>query len=57
VTKEEWWQTLTKLEKAIIRESPAIYGEVWETFGPFTVSRETYEGYTVTDYQPHRVEK
>ena len=42
--KQEWWAGLTPLEKALVREAPQFCGEVWDAFGPFDVSRESYEG-------------
>jgi len=53
MTKQEWWDDLTPIQKAIVGENREFCKEVWETFGAFSVSRETYEGYTVQDYEPH----
>ena len=55
--KQKWWSTLTADQKAEIKSDPEWYREMYETFGAFTVSSETYEGVIVKDYQPHRREK
>jgi len=57
MTKNEWWATLTPLEKVLVRDLPGLCKELFSEFGPFNISTDTYEGYTVQDYQPHRVEK
>jgi len=42
--KQEWWASLSPLEKALVREAPQFCGEVWLVFGSFQVSDETFEG-------------
>jgi len=44
MNKQEWWASLNRFEKASVMTNAEICREVYETFGPFTVSNETYEG-------------
>ena len=52
MNKHEWWSALTPLEKALVRELPNLCGEIFETFGPFTVESIEYTGVEVFTETP-----
>lgn len=44
MNKHDWWDSLDSFEKASVKAAPKLCGQIFETFGPFTISHETFEG-------------
>jgi len=43
-SKAEWWAYLNRFEKASVMANAGICKELFEVFGPFRISHETFEG-------------